>query len=405
MVGNTVDELERYRWLVEEASDGIFITDNVGKFTFANPAACAMLGYTLEELYRLHIPDLHSPGEPPPRLGELREGRPVVSERNLRRKDGSLFPAELSSKMMHDGTLQSIVRDISLRRQLDNERREAESRYKQIFQTNPAIKMLIDPESADIVDVNEAACEFYGYSQAEFLKLKITDINQLSDPEIKAELNAASRESRLYFRFPHRLRSGEIRTMEIYTGPVILQGKKLLFSILHDISDRVAAERDLRLREEYFRSLINSAPDIITVVSADLRIRYQSPAIERVLGYSAEELIGTELIPLLHEADRAKASQGIQDHLNNTADPLPVEIRCRHKSGSWRTLEVWGNNLLGDPAVEGLVFNSRDITERKKSERDLLERTEELERLNRIMVDRELRMVELKKEIARLSKR
>lgn len=397
--------LDQFRWFFEEATDGIFISDHQGRFTLANPSACAMLGYTLEELKQLGIPDVLAPDQAAPRLAELHAGLTVVSERILKRKDGSCFPAELSTKMLPDGSLQAICRNTSMRQRMEEERWKAESRYKQIFETNRAIKLLLDPETGAIIDANPAALQFYGYSREAFLQLKIQDINQLSPGEVMEELEAARREERLYFQFRHRLGSGEIRDVEIYSGPVDLQGKTLLFSIVHDVTARIGIERELRLREEYFRSLIDYAPDVITVVSEDGKIKFQSPAVERVLGYTPTEMVGKDLFGHFHPDDEGPARRAFSMLVEGKGLFTLIEIRCRHQNGTWRTLEIWGNNLLNNPAVEGLVFNSRDITERKKAESELLERTDELERLNRIMVDRELRMVELKAEIARLKKK
>lgn len=401
----TWTDAEKFRALADEASDAIFIAGTDGRFQYVNLSSCRMLGYSRDELLRLNMTELVTPDEllrSPLRTAELLAGKSLLSERTLRRKDGTLLNAEFSSKMLPDGSLQALVRDVTERHRQDHERREIEARYRQIFETNRAIKLLLDPLSGAIADANQAACAYYGYSKAEMLALKITDINTLAPAEVQAEMDAAVREQRLYFRFRHRLRSGEIRDVEVYSGPVDVQGRKLLFSIVHDITARSEAERAVRLREEYYRALIDNAPDIISVVSAEGIIRYQSPAIERVLGYGADELNGTDLFALFHPKDQAFARKAFQ-HISKTPGILsPIELRCRHKSGAWRTLEIWGNNLLDNAAVEGLVFNSRDITERKKIIDDLRERTDELERLNRIMVDREIRMVDLKAELARL---
>ena len=110
---------ERYRALIDLAPDGIFITDANGKYGEVNSSGCTMLGYGHEELLTRSITDLFAPDDAAPdpvRWNELRQGTPIISEHMLIRKDGTLLPVEISSRMLPDGRFQSIVRDISERK-------------------------------------------------------------------------------------------------------------------------------------------------------------------------------------------------------------------------------------------------------------------------------------------------
>jgi PAS domain S-box-containing protein len=112
----------KYRSLVEQAGDGIFLTDPQGNYLEVNPSGCAMLGYTREEILKLNMRDLVSPEDQsaaPLRLKELREGKVIISERNMVRKDGSLLQVEISGKQLDDGRLQGIVRDMTVRKQTE----------------------------------------------------------------------------------------------------------------------------------------------------------------------------------------------------------------------------------------------------------------------------------------------
>lgn len=111
-------------------------------------------------------------------------------------------------------------------------------RYKQIFETNQAVKLIIDPTSGTIVKANKSACLFYGYSANEILKKKISDINILPENEVKKEMALAKSEKRLFFNFRHRLASGEIRDVEVYSGPIIENERTLLYSIIHDVTEK-----------------------------------------------------------------------------------------------------------------------------------------------------------------------
>ena len=151
-----------------------------------------------------------------------------------------------------------------------------------------------------------------------------------------------------------------------------------------------------------FRALIENASDVITIVDAQGVIRYESPSVYNVAGFTSGELEGVNMYELFHPDDRARAAEQFETLVRTPGMSMAIETRLRHKDGSWRQVEAQGTNLLDNPDIQGIVINTRDITSRKVAEDKLRERTEELEQLNRFMIGRELRMIELKKELARL---
>ncbi|MEW6497250.1 MAG: PAS domain S-box protein, partial [Cyanobacteriota bacterium] len=98
--------------------------------------------------------------------------------------------------------------------------RASEERFRAMFEKSHAIKLIIDPESGAIVDANPAALSFYGYSRSELLTKTIVDINTLSPEQIKIEMRRVQSEERHYFLFQHRLASGEVRDVEVYSSPI-----------------------------------------------------------------------------------------------------------------------------------------------------------------------------------------
>ncbi|MDP9439518.1 MAG: PAS domain S-box protein [Actinomycetota bacterium] len=125
--------------------------------------------------------------------------------------------------------------------------------------------------------------------------------------------------------------------------------------------------------ERWFRSLVQNASDVIAVLEADGTVRYVSPAIERMLGYTPEERVGRNGFELLHPDDLARARSKFAEALRNPGVTLPIEVRMRHRDGSWRHVELTGTNLFDDQSVRGIVVNWRDITERKRVEEALRE--------------------------------
>ncbi|WP_256299962.1 histidine kinase N-terminal 7TM domain-containing protein [Haloarchaeobius salinus] len=139
--------------------------------------------------------------------------------------------------------------------------------------------------------------------------------------------------------------------------------------ILRDVTEQ-------RQIEQRYQRLIENSSDMITVLGADGRIKYDSPAIEGLLGYDQDEWVGRRGRERLHPDDQdrmvAEFLQGVDERFHTSRH----EYRIRHANGSWRVFESFASNLLHDPVVEGMVLNSRDVTDRKRREREL-ERTNE----------------------------
>lgn len=129
--------------------------------------------------------------------------------------------------------------------------------------------------------------------------------------------------------------------------------------------ERAAAADDLRRSEERFRALIENGSDIISVMSRAGRNIYVSPSVQRVLGYTPEEMLEVDPFELIHPDDRSLIAATFAQEIERTGSTATHEYRSRHKDGSWRWLESIGRNLLDDPAVGAVVVTSRDTTERK----------------------------------------
>jgi PAS domain S-box-containing protein len=127
--------------------------------------------------------------------------------------------------------------------------------------------------------------------------------------------------------------------------------------------------------EDYFRTLVANASDILTVLEVDGTIRYVSPAVERTLGYRPEERVGRNCLELIHPDDEGRARDALDEALRIKGVPVPVEVRARHRDGSWRHMKVSLTNLLDDPSVRAVVLDSRDITQRRLAE-EALEQSE-----------------------------
>jgi diguanylate cyclase (GGDEF)-like protein/PAS domain S-box-containing protein len=146
--------------------------------------------------------------------------------------------------------------------------------------------------------------------------------------------------------------------------------------LLHQANEAVQRERlasgDLAASEQRFRTLVQNSSDVVLILKPDGTVDYQSPAVERVLGYPPGERVGRQIFELTHPDDLGYVKAVITELMQSPGAVRTIELRSRHADGSWRTLEATGHNMLADPMVNGIVVNYRDVTERKVLERQLI---------------------------------
>jgi PAS domain S-box-containing protein len=235
--------------MLDHAPDIVIIADMDGRCLEINHHAAELLGYTAEEASSMHLRELMAPESLPAfdeRLKNLQIGDSYNAERLLLRKDGTQVPVEGSVHVLAGGHVLIFLRDISRRKRAQAAIHESEQRYRQMFERNQAVKLLIDPETGAILDANPAASQFYGYTLDGLKQMNITQINTLAPDEVAAEMARAASEKRSYFNFQHKLASGEVRNVEVHSSPLDIGGQTLLFSIIHDITERKQAEREVQ---------------------------------------------------------------------------------------------------------------------------------------------------------------
>jgi diguanylate cyclase (GGDEF)-like protein/PAS domain S-box-containing protein len=156
--------------------------------------------------------------------------------------------------------------------------------FFELFNKHGSIMLIIDAETGAIEYANNAAAEFYGYTQAELEAMAIQNINMLSAAEVAREREAAALEKRNHFFFRHRLASGEVRSVEVYSYPYQFEGRRLLFSIINDITTETVLQESLRRRNTVFLTSLFVVIFILSVLLAVLmKSRERNKAIVREL--------------------------------------------------------------------------------------------------------------------------
>lgn len=244
------------RSIFARSSDAVGVSHQ-GVVLLANQAMVELFGYdTEDELVGASVLTLIAPA-----------GREHVAEIFRRRATGEEVPSVyVTAGLRRDGsefTLEARSAEYRVADQIYSlaflrDRREPPATeqtvrrsadfYRAVFEVNTAVKLLISPTTGRILDANPTAAEFYGWPLETLRTMRITDINTLDAGEVHAEMQRAAIGKRRYFRFRHRTASGEERHVEVHSGPIEIEGGHLLFSIIHDVTDRD------RLQEELLRA-------------------------------------------------------------------------------------------------------------------------------------------------------
>lgn len=187
--------------------------------------------------------------------------------------------------------------------QRTRELQSSEARFRRMFEHHASPMLLVDPDSGRIVDANRAAATFYGYAVERMRQMDISRINTLPPGRVADERDHALRGERNCFVFPHVLANGELRIVEVHSSPVEVEGKQLLFSVIHDITERHAAESKLRLRD----AALNAAANAIIITDTEGVILWANEAFTALTGYASGETLGRKPRELL--------KSGLQDQL------------------------------------------------------------------------------------------
>ena len=281
----------------------------------------------------------------------------------------------------------ALIQDITERKKTEKVLQDSEERFRMLFESNPAIMLLIEPVSGVIKDANLAAAEFYGYSLSELCSMNINQINQLTAEEVYAERMRALKEERNFFVFDHRLASGEIRAVEVHSSPMQLDRQPVLFSIIYDVTTRKKVEGELQDMQNRMSGIVESAMDAIISININEQIVLTNTAAEQMFGYEEGELIGKPLEVLIPERFRKS-----HPHYVRQFGETGTTTRSMSALGAIRGLRASGEEFPAEASISQISIGTdkmytvilRDITERKQSEAQIQRQLEHLNGLRMI---------------------
>ncbi len=387
-----VVEIERRKRVLDAILDyapvGIMLVDREGVITDVSRMLCRYFGMTADQIVGHEEQSetwgiLHSSTRKPlhsllmPLCREIRKKETIREEEFSMIRDGRERVYAVSASPIFD-TERKVVgavtvwRDISERKEFEARLRRNEQRLQSMFGLHKAIMLLIDPHTGRIKDANESAVSFYGFGRNELRSMSIDDLNQLSSDQVKQEMQRALHEERDYFVFPHRLKDGQIRWVEVYSSPVKSDGEPVLFSIIHDVTERKEAQEALRASEERFRGIFdNVALGIAETDVADNFVAVND-SLCKMLGYGRDELLKTDVHHLTAPEDRLVSDRINEKIHRNEASTINYEKRLLKKDGSPLWVNVTVSAIRDIRNIRfGSVKTIEDITERKKTQESL----------------------------------
>jgi PAS domain S-box-containing protein len=264
--------------------------------------------------------------------------------------------------------------------------RASEEKFNKAFRSSPVAMAISADMTHHYLEVNDAFVRLTGYPQEALLDHAAHDLGLWADLDEREYVLQQMAQQGFVHGHEVRLknRNGEIRMVLLSLETVELKGAPCLLTTIHDITERRQAEDALRASEDRFRSLVQNSQDIITVHDRNGTVIYESPSVVRVFGYEPGYLIGKSPLEFILPEDVAEIKHAFEEVVNRQDRGLPIQFRFRRADDMFVYLEALGSNLLDHPGVRGIVITSRDVTERKRVERSLLQYTERLSILHEI---------------------
>jgi len=342
--------------------DVLLVFDWELRIVDGNQAALATYGYTVDELRALSVSDLRLPADPTlsGQVARVRAGESMLFETVHRRKDGSTFPCEVSTRSAEiDGQqlIISTVRDITERKRAEQALRDSEERFR-LF-TEIAFEGVIIHDEGVIVDLSPAVARMGGFEVEELIGKNILEF---SPPEAQPRIAENLRRSLTDTGYvtQGRRKDGTWFPIEASAKTVMYRGKPMRAVSVRNISEREVAEGKVRQSEESFRSMVEQVPFGVAV--ARDTIIYVNPAFAAMLGYEPAELVGRSPTILVVADERKLVTERIARTAYDEDAPSSSELRMLRKDRSVIPARVTGFHIHfeGTGASMGIFENVHD---------------------------------------------
>ncbi len=347
----------KYRSLFEHANDAIMIVSpHTLNIIDANEIAIQTLGFSRNELLLLTIPELDATTDHSFTQGviaDLDSHNHALYEHEIRTRQGHTIPVEINAHKLNYGdedVYQFVIRNIVARKKTEAALIASEQRYRQMFESNMAIKLVIDPDMFRIEDANPAAADFYGYSLEELKGMDLARINLLSREKLEKLIQQTREQNLGFYSCPHRLANDEIRFVEVRDGPMEIDGRQLFYSIIYDVTVSKQAENQVLVASKMF----DYSTDAVMLINDDNMVVSVNSAFSQITGYQQSEILHQPPETILASKDFTLLNRKVLDTISDSGQWKGV-VWHRLKNGQSRPLNITINSIESDSNANSYV--------------------------------------------------
>ncbi len=361
-----------------------------GYIKMNNPSFKYKFGYSEEEILNIPYTEFIHPHDLPKVNNAIEQinVKDAEFEIRCRKKDGNYLwiSWRFSRFLEHENVVyafgtditpikeayQELEEEINKRSEIQKNLELSEEKYKSLFEKSPLPMWVLDRDQLNFLSVNKAAVNLYGYSKEEFLKMTVRDLWAPDQEQRINKIVSANQNEYFKLKVRHLTKDGNVLYVSVKSNPLFFDNTPARVSLVRDITAMVKAEEKLLHSEKRFKALVQEGSDLISIVDCSFNYIYNSPASKYVFGLEPDKLKGTNFRDYIHTEDRDKIDEGISQLKDRKRVQLP-SYRIKNSKGEWRWIETIITNLDNEPAVGGIVMNSRDITEFIEQERKVIQ--------------------------------
>ncbi|WP_259067320.1 PAS domain S-box protein [Mucilaginibacter sp. X4EP1] len=365
---------ERYHSLIEQASDAIYVLDFNGDFTDVNASLCKMLGYTREELLQLNIEAIVDPDELkndplPKKMSSAKES--VIRERRFITKRKVSFNVEVNVKVLFDDRIMVIARDITDRKKMETELRDAELKFRTVAEKSIVGVYIV--QKGKFTYVNPRFADIFGYQPKELINTFNIDVvfhesyKAIANGHVKRRMTGEVESS--HYEAMGQKKNGDCNWVEFYGSRAIIGDEPTIIGSMIDVTERKKAEDELKSSEQKYKLLFDSNPMPMWMIAKDDQtVIAVNDAAANHYGYTKEEVLDMNVKSFRLEEDQHQQIEGYKQHIDNSGSLRLV--RHLKKDGSIMFVNIISHDIIFEGRPVRLAMTI-DVTEKLKAEESL----------------------------------
>jgi two-component system, sporulation sensor kinase E len=369
---------EKYHSLIEQASDAIYVLDFKGNFTDVNASMCKMIGYSRDELLQLNVQSIIDPEElkidPLPKSIDT-PSKSTVRERRFMHMDGQIFTVEVNVKMFTDDRIMVIARDITDRKKMETELRDAELKFRTIADKSMVGVYIV--QHGVFTYVNPRFAEVFGYEPEELTNIVPVEIiidesyRHITTENVRRRMTGEVES--INYETLGKKKDGTNNWVEFYGSRAIIGNEPTIIGSMIDITKRKKAEEELRSSEQKYKFLFENNPSPLWMIAKDdLSIIAVNQAAANLYGYSRDELLKMKVTVFRAPEDSEQQLERYRTDAVSSDDS--GVIRHIKKDGSFIYVQIIAHDIIFEGRPVRLSLTN-DVTEKLKSE-ELLKKSE-----------------------------